>query len=92
MKKILSSGKKAIGAGAGNPPAFVDETADIAHAAKCIVAGSHFENGIQCICEKEIVVVDSVADHLIEHMVQEGAYLLKSQQDIDNLTNLVTTE
>ncbi len=92
VKKILSSGKKAIGAGAGNPPAFVDATADVAHAAKCIVAGSHFENGIQCICEKEIVVVDSVADQLIAEMVKEGAYLLKTKDEIDRLTNLVTTD
>ena len=92
VKKILSSGKKAIGAGAGNPPAFVDATAIIPHAAKSIVAGSHFENGIQCICEKEIVVVDSVADQLIAEMVKEGAYLLKTKEDIDRLTSLVTTE
>ncbi len=91
VKKVLSSGKKAIGAGAGNPPAFVDETADIPHAAKCIIAGNYMEYGIQCICEKECVVVDSVADRLIFEMVKAGAYLLKTQEEIDKLTNLVST-
>lgn len=91
VKKVLSSGKKAIGAGAGNPPAFVDATADIPHAAKCIIAGNYMEYGIQCICEKECVVVDSVADRLIFEMVKTGAYLLKTQEEIDKLTNLVST-
>lgn len=92
VNKVLSSGKKAIGAGAGNPPAMVDETADLRNAARCIVAGSHFENGIQCIGEKVCVVVDCVADTLIEEMVRSGAYQLKSQKDIERLTRLVTTQ
>ena len=91
VQRVLSSGKKAIGAGAGNPPAMVDETANLANAAQCIVAGSHFENGIQCIGEKEIVVVDAVADRLMDELVKAGAYLLRSPEDIDRLTQLVTT-
>lgn len=91
VDKLLRSGKRAVGAGAGNPPAMVDETADIASAAKCIIAGSHFENGIQCIGEKEVIVVDSVADKLIAEMVKAGAYLLKNKADIYRLTKLVTT-
>lgn len=87
---VLSSGKKAIGAGPGNPPALVDETADLANAAKCIIAGSHFENGIQCVGEKEIVVIDSVADELIVEMEKNGAYLIRDKAMIDKLTNLVT--
>ena len=70
---MLSSGKKAIGAGAGNPPAVVDETADIEHAAKCIVDGASFDNNLPCTAEKEIIAVDSIADMLKFCMIK---YLL----------------
>ena len=73
VKAVLSSGKKAIGAGAGNPPAVVDETADIEHAAKCIVDGASFDNNLPCTAEKEIIAVDSIADMLKFCMIK---YLL----------------
>ncbi len=71
---VLRSGKKAIGAGAGNPPAVVDETADIDHAAKCIVDGASFDNNLPCTAEKEIIAVDAIADLLKFSMVKHGAY------------------
>ena len=74
VKAVLSSGKKAIGAGAGNPPAVVDETADIEHAAKCIVDGASFDNNLPCTAEKEIIAVDSIADMLKFCMLKNGAY------------------
>jgi len=74
VKAVLSSGKKAIGAGAGNPPAVVDETADIEHAAKCIVDGASFDNNLPCTAEKEIIAVDSIADMLKFCMIKHGAY------------------
>lgn len=73
---LLRSGKKAIGAGAGNPPVVVDETADLEHAAKEIIKGASFDNNILCIAEKEVFVVDKVADSLIYHMLDNGAYML----------------
>lgn len=88
VKAILSCGKKGIGAGAGNPPVFVDSCADIPKAARDIVAGAGYENNTPCIAEKEIIVVDSVADELISNMVNAGAYLVKDQQTIDKLTQL----
>ena len=54
---VLSSGKRGIGAGAGNPPAVVDETADIRKAAADIVNGCTFDNNLPCIAEKEIGAV-----------------------------------
>ena len=80
VKTLLRSGKKAIGAGAGNPPVVVDETADIEHAAKEIIRGAAFDNNILCISEKELFVVNSVADELIFHMLQNGAYMLDKSQ------------
>ncbi len=84
VKMLLSSGKKAIGAGAGNPPVIVDDTADIEKAGKDIVAGASFDNNLPCIAEKECFVIDSVADRLIKSMTENGAYLLRGA-DIDRL-------
>lgn len=80
VKALLSSGKKAIGAGAGNPPVIVDETADLEHAAKEIIKGASFDNNILCIAEKEVFVVDSAADDLIYHMMNNGAYRLDQHE------------
>lgn len=76
VKTLLASGKKAIGAGAGNPPVVVDETANLEHAAREIVKGASFDNNILCIAEKELFVVDRVADELIFHLLNHGAYML----------------
>ncbi|WP_425060127.1 Aldehyde-alcohol dehydrogenase [Sporomusa carbonis] len=91
VKAVMSSGKKAIGAGAGNPPVIVDETADIEKAAKDIVAGCSFDNNLPCIAEKEVIAVGSIADRLIAHMQRSGAYLI-SGQDIDRLMKVILTE
>lgn len=80
VKSLLRSGKKAIGAGAGNPPVIVDETANLKHAAKSIVEGASFDNNLLCIAEKEVFVVDSVADDLIFELLNEGAYMLNVNQ------------
>ncbi len=80
VKMLLSSGKKAIGAGAGNPPVIVDETADIKKAAKDIVDGCTFDNNLPCIAEKEVFALREIADELIHHMVKNGCYLLNDRQ------------
>ncbi len=77
---LLRSGKKTIGAGAGNPPVVVDDTADIPYAAKEIYRGASFDNNLLCLAEKEVFVMDSVADQLVEALEKEGAYLLNSRQ------------
>jgi propionaldehyde dehydrogenase len=91
VKAVLSSGKKAIGAGAGNPPVIVDETADIAKAAHDIVAGCSFDNNLPCIAEKEVIAVGCIADELISHMKKNGAYLLSSQM-VERLMTVILTE
>ncbi|MBM6869437.1 aldehyde dehydrogenase EutE [Pseudoflavonifractor phocaeensis] len=90
VKTVLSSGKKAIGAGAGNPPVVVDETADIEKAAVDIVNGCSFDNNLPCIAEKEVIAVDSIADYLIFNMKKSGAYEIKDKALIDRLVELVT--
>lgn len=80
VKMLLSSGKKAIGAGAGNPPVVVDDTADIPKAAKDIIDGCTFDNNLPCIAEKECFVMNNVADELISGMLKNGAYMLTAEQ------------
>ncbi len=88
---VLSSGKRGIGAGAGNPPALVDETADVRKAAQDIVNGCTFDNNLPCIAEKEIVAVDSVADELMHYMISEQGCYLISRQEQERLAATVLT-
>lgn len=61
----LRSGKRAIGAAAGNPPVLVDDTADPVKAANDIILGHSFDNNMPCTSEKEIVVTSGIADELL---------------------------
>ena len=92
VHQAMTSGKKAIGAGAGNPPAMVDATADISLAAHNIVDSASFDNDILCTAEKEVVVEQAVKDELIRKMQAEGAFLLKNKQDIDKLVKMTIQE
>jgi propionaldehyde dehydrogenase len=91
VKAVLSSGKKAIGAGAGNPPVLVDETAHIRKAADSIVNGASINNNIFCTCEKEVIVVDEVADSLIKFMQENGKAYLLTPEEAEKVTQLVVT-
>lgn len=92
VKAVMSTGKKAIGAGAGNPPVVVDETADIEKAAKDIINGCSFDNNLPCIAEKECIAVDQIADYLIFNMKNNGAYEVKDPAVIQQLVDLVTID
>ena len=80
VRAVLSSGKKAIGAGAGNPPVIVDDTADIAKAGKDIIDGCTFDNNLPCIAEKEVFAFRNIADELISAMKRNGAYQISPEQ------------
>ena len=92
VKAVLSSGKKAIGAGAGNPPVLVDETAHIRHAAECIVNGASINNNIFCTCEKEVIVVSEVADTLIKFMIETGKAYMLSDDEVAKITKVVLND
>ena len=72
----LQSGKRAIGAAAGNPPVLVDDTADPEKAARDIVAGHSFDNNMPCTSEKEVVVTEGIADRLMEAFTHANALVL----------------
>ena len=80
VKAALSSGKKAIAAGPGNPPAIIDETADIPKAARHVISGTSFDNNLLCIGEKALFVVESVANDAIRELTQNGGHLLGTSQ------------
>ncbi|MDF2676972.1 MAG: Aldehyde dehydrogenase family [Bacillota bacterium] len=92
VKTVMSTGKKAIGAGAGNPPVVVDETADIEQAAIDIIDGCSFDNNLPCIAEKEVIAVEQIADYLIFNMKKSGAYEIKDNVVLKELEKLVLNE
>jgi aldehyde dehydrogenase len=79
-KAAMASNKKAIVAGPGNPPVVVDATADIEKAAAGMIQGAAYDNNLLCIAEKEVFVVESVADALLEALARNGGYRLNAQQ------------
>jgi propionaldehyde dehydrogenase len=89
---VLRSGKKAIGAGAGNPPVLVDETANIRNSAQCIVDGASINNNIFCTCEKVVIAVDEVLDSLIKFMQETGKARLLTPPEVERVANLVVTQ
>ena len=91
VKSVLSSGKKAIGAGAGNPPVIVDDTADIKKASKDIIDGCSFDNNLPCIAEKEVFAFKNIADELISGMQANGAYKITETQ-ANQLANIVLVD
>ncbi|MBE6066616.1 MAG: aldehyde dehydrogenase EutE [Clostridium lundense] len=89
VKMALSTGKKAIGAGAGNPPVVVDKTADIKKAARDIIAGCSFDNNLPCIAEKEAIVVQDVYEELIKEMKCNKAVYELNDEEAMKLANVV---
>jgi len=86
-KAAMASQKKACVAGPGNPPVVVDDSADIEKAARGIIQGAAYDNNLLCIGEKEVFVVASVADRLLEAMGRHGGFQL-SRAHIDALVKV----
>ncbi|QTM00032.1 aldehyde dehydrogenase family protein [Iocasia frigidifontis] len=85
VKAALSSGKKAIGAGAGNPPVIVDRTADLKKAAVDIIKGASFDNNLPCTSEKVIMAVKEIADDLLKYMTEDKAQLVKDPAALEKI-------
>jgi aldehyde dehydrogenase len=90
VKAAGKYGKRVIAAGPGNPPVVVDETADLAAAAKDIILGGAFDNNLLCIGEKEVFVVASVFREFIRAMHQAGGFEL-DKAAIERLTKAAFT-
>ncbi|MBW8864599.1 MAG: aldehyde dehydrogenase EutE [Verrucomicrobia bacterium] len=90
VKAAMQTGKRAICAGPGNPPVFVDDTCCPTRAAKAIISGAAFDNNLLCIGEKQVFVLDQVADKLMQRMAENGAVKLNSAQ-LEKLTKAAFT-
>jgi len=90
VKAAMQTGKRAICAGPGNPPVFVDDTCCPTRAAKAIISGAAFDNNLLCIGEKQVFVLDHVADKLMQKMSENGAVKLNSSQ-LEKLTKAAFT-
>jgi acyl-CoA reductase-like NAD-dependent aldehyde dehydrogenase len=91
VRQAMTSGKRAICAGPGNPPVVVDATADLEFAARKIIAGASFDNNIVCVDEKEVIAVESIVDDLIQHMGRHGARVL-NERELHKVTNVIFSE
>jgi len=90
VKDAMQTGKRAICAGPGNPTVLVDDTACMKRAAKSIIQGAAYDNNLLCIGEKEVFVLNTVADELMSQMEKHGAIRLNSAQ-LDRLTKAAFT-
>ena len=80
VKAAYSSGKPALGVGAGNVPAVVDETADIEMAVSYILMSKTFDNGMICASEQSLIAVKDVYDKVKKELMRRGAYILDKKE------------
>ncbi|TXK52606.1 bifunctional acetaldehyde-CoA/alcohol dehydrogenase [Pontibacter qinzhouensis] len=80
VKAAYSSGKPAIGVGAGNTPAIIDETAHIKMAVNSILLSKTFDNGVICASEQSVIVLDEVYEEVKKEFSERGAYILQGEE------------
>lgn len=80
VKSAYSSGKPAIGVGAGNTPAIIDDSADIETAVNSILLSKTFDNGMICASEQSVIVLNSIYENVKSEFVKRGAYLLNKSE------------
>jgi len=83
-----SSGKPAIGVGAGNTPAIIDETAHLKMAVSSILLSKTFDNGVICASEQSVIVLDSIYDEVKKEFSERGAYIL-SEEEIEKVRTCI---
>ena len=80
VKAAYSSGKPALGVGAGNTPAIIDESADILLAVNSIIHSKTFDNGMICASEQSVIVLDSIYDEVKREFASRGCYFLNPEE------------
>ena len=80
VKAAYSSGKPALGVGAGNTPAIIDDTADILLAVNSIIHSKTFDNGMICASEQSVIVLDKVYNKVKKEFADRGCYFLKKDE------------
>ena len=80
VKAAYSSGKPALGVGAGNTPAIIDDSADVTLAVNSIIHSKTFDNGMICASEQSTIVLDSIYDAVKQEFAARGCYFLKGDE------------
>ena len=80
VKAAYSSGKPALGVGAGNTPAIIDDTADILLAVNSIIHSKTFDNGMICASEQSVIILDSIYDQVKREFAKRGCYFLTADE------------
>ncbi len=88
VKAAYSSGKPAIGVGAGNTPAIIDETAHIKMAVNSILLSKTFDNGVICASEQSVIVLEPIYEEVKREFEERGAYILK-EDEIDKVRDII---
>ncbi|CDM68998.1 Aldehyde-alcohol dehydrogenase [Clostridium bornimense] len=88
VRAAYSSGKPAIGVGAGNTPAIIDSSAHIKMAVSSILLSKTFDNGVICASEQSVVVLDDIYDKVREEFLERGAYILK-EDEVDKVREVI---
>ncbi|NRT74858.1 bifunctional acetaldehyde-CoA/alcohol dehydrogenase [Clostridium beijerinckii] len=88
VRAAYSSGKPAIGVGAGNTPAIIDDTAHIKMAVNSILLSKTFDNGVVCASEQSIIAMESVYDEVRKELDERGAYILKGDE-VDKVRSII---
>ena len=88
VKAAYSSGKPALGVGAGNTPVIIDDTADIKMAVNSIIHSKTFDNGMICASEQSVTVMESIYSEVRKEFEYRGCYFLK-QGEIDKVRKTI---
>lgn len=89
VKSAYSSGKPALGVGAGNTPVIIDDTADVRMAVNSIIHSKTFDNGMICASEQSVTVLDSVYDAVKAEFQYRGCYFLKPGEELDKVRKTI---
>lgn len=80
VKAAYSSGKPAIGVGPGNVPAFIEKSANVAHAVKCLVASQSFDWGTICCSEQAVIFDEAIENQALDEFRRQGAYICNQRE------------
>ena len=80
VKAAYSSGKPAVGVGAGNVPAIIDSSSDVALAVSSVIHSKTFDNGMVCASEQSVIVLDPIYDQVKAEFAARGCYFLKGEE------------
>ena len=89
VKAAYSSGKPALGVGAGNTPVIIDDTADVKMAVNSIIHSKTFDNGMICASEQSVTVLDSIYDEVKKEFAYRGCYFLKKGDELDKVRKTI---